>query len=155
MEQYQKQLIAHALLVLIAALLAGFMLAISVIGGLEILPTFTIEFGIYGTVAGWARAHTGGITNALMMIAIAFILPHANLAAARAASFAKCFIFIGWANTIFYWFGNAAANRALSFGDNTAGASNIFGALGYGVAIAAALLSLYILTKLAFAFFKR
>lgn len=155
MEQYQRQLIAHALLVLIAALLAGFMLAIAVIGGLEIIPAFTIDVAVYGSVEGWARAHTGGITNALMMIAIAFILPHANFAAARAALFAKCFIFIGWANTIFYWFGNAAQNRALSFTDNAAGTSNIFGMIGYSVAIIAALISLYTLTRLAIIFLRR
>jgi styrene-oxide isomerase len=32
---------------------------------------------------------------------------------------------------VFYWFGNAAANRALTVGDNPLGASDIFGVIGF------------------------
>jgi styrene-oxide isomerase len=64
------------------------------------------------------------------------------------------FIFIGWANTAFYWFGNAAASRALSFGDNPLGATNIMGAIGFGLAFAGAVLIIWLLTYAALALLK-
>ena len=38
---------------------------------------------------------------------------------------------VAWSFTVFYWFGNAAGNRALSIGDNALGASDIFGVIGF------------------------
>ncbi|HAT08437.1 MAG TPA: hypothetical protein DCS39_04195 [Rhodobiaceae bacterium] len=72
------------------------------------------------------------------MIAVAFALPHCRLAPGRLALFAKGIVFAGWANTIFYWFGNASANRALSFSENTLGATNVFDTFGYLVTLNAA-----------------
>jgi styrene-oxide isomerase len=55
------------------------------------------------------------------------------------------FIYIGWANTAFYWFGNASANRALSFGDNPVGPTSLAGVLGFGPALIGALLIVWLL----------
>jgi hypothetical protein len=121
MEAYQKRLTGHALILLIIGLLAGFMLAFSLIGGLEVVPTLFIGIPTFGTTEGWVRAHSGGIMNGLMLIAFAFIMPHCGLAAERLQLFAKGIIFAGWANTIFYWTGNASGSRALSFSDNALG----------------------------------
>ena len=118
MSAYQKQLLGHAMFVLVIGLLAGFMLAFSLIGGLEILPTLFVDISVFGTTDGWVRAHTGGITNALLMVAFAFAIPQCGLEDSRAALYAKGIIFAGWANTAFYWFGNASGSRALSFTDN-------------------------------------
>jgi styrene-oxide isomerase len=41
------------------------------------------------------------------------------------------FIYVAWSFTIFYWFGNAAGNRALTFGDNPLGTSDVFGVIGF------------------------
>ncbi|MEL0151550.1 MAG: hypothetical protein VW950_07930, partial [Rhodobiaceae bacterium] len=99
MENYQKNLIGHALLVLIVGLLAGFMLAFSLIGGLEVMPSIFMGIPVFGTTEGWVRAHSGGIVNALLMIAVAFALPHCGLALGRLALYAKGIVFVGWANT--------------------------------------------------------
>ena len=155
MELYQKNMLGHAMVVLIIALLGGFMLAFSLIGGLEILPTIFVGIPVFGTTEGWARAHTGGITNALMMVAFAFALPHCGLAMERGALFAKGIIFAAWANTAFYWFGNASANRALSFTDNAQGMSNFLGTIGYLVAVVAAFVTLYIAAQMARGFFAK
>ena len=48
MQKMQKQMMGHALLVMIIALLSGFMLADGLLGGQA--------FYYYGTVEGWARA---------------------------------------------------------------------------------------------------
>ena len=55
MENYQKNLIGHALLVLIIGLLAGFMLAFSLIGGFEVVPSIFMGIPVFGTTEGWAR----------------------------------------------------------------------------------------------------
>lgn len=149
METYQKRLTGHALILMIIGLLAGFMLAFSLIGGLEVLPTLFIGIPTFGTTEGWVRAHSGGIMNGLMLIAFAFIMPHCGLAAKRLQLFAKGIIFAGWANTIFYWTGNAAGSRALSFSDNALGASNILGVIGYTLAVIAAFLTIYIAAQMA------
>ena len=149
MEAYQKRLTGHALILLIIGLLAGFMLAFSLIGGLEVLPTLFIGIPTFGTTDGWVRAHSGGIMNGLMLIAVAFIMPHCGLAVERLQLFAKGIIFAGWANTIFYWTGNASGSRALSFTDNALGASNILGIIGYTLAVIAAFVTIYIAAQLA------
>jgi len=149
MEAYQKRLTGHALILLIIGLLAGFMLAFSLIGGLEVLPTLFIGIPTFGTTEGWVRAHSGGIMNGLMLIAFAFIMPHCGLAIERLQLFAKGIIFAGWANTIFYWTGNASGSRALSFTDNALGASNILGVVGYTLAVIAAFVTIYIAAQMA------
>lgn len=149
MEAYQKILTGHALILLIIGLLAGFMLAFSLIGGLELLPTLFIGIPTFGTTEGWVRAHSGGIMNGLMLIAFAFIMPHCGLAVERLQLFAKGIIFAGWANTIFYWTGNASGSRALSFTDNALGTSNILGVIGYTLAVIAAFVTIYIAAQMA------
>lgn len=149
MEAYQKRLTGHALILLIIGLLAGFMLAFSLIGGLEVLPTLFIGIPTFGTTEGWVRAHSGGIMNGLMLIAFAFIMPHCGLAVERLQLFAKGIIFAGWANTIFYWTGNASGSRALSFTDNALGTSNILGVIGYTLAVIAAFVTIYIAAQMA------
>ena len=126
MEAYQKRLTGHALILLIIGLLAGFMLAFSLIGGLEVVPTLFIAIPTFGTTEGWVRAHSGGIMNGLMLIAFAFFMPHCGLAVERLQLFAKGIIFAGWANTVFYWTGNASGSRALSFSDNELGACLLY-----------------------------
>lgn len=149
MEAYQKRLTGHALILLIIGLLAGFMLAFSLIGGLEVLPTLFIGIPTFGTTEGWVRAHSGGIMNGLMLIAFAFIMPHCGLAVERLQLFAKGIIFAGWANTIFYWTGNASGSRALSFTDNALGTSNMLGVIGYTLAVIAAFVTIYIAAQMA------
>ena len=149
MEAYQKRLTGHALILLIIGLLAGFMLAFSLIGGLEVLPTLFIGIPTFGTTEGWVRAHSGGIMNGLMLVAFAFIMPHCGLAVERLQLFAKGIIFAGWANTIFYWTGNASGSRALSFTDNALGTSNILGVIGYTLAVIAAFVTIYIAAQMA------
>lgn len=145
MERYQKLMIGNAFLVIVMSMLAGFMLGFGLIGGLEIYPGKIIEMPYYGTAAGWARAHSGGLTNGLLIIGVALALPMIPLSDRMRKLTVWGFIYIGWANTAFYWFGNAAGSRALSFGDNPLGATNVLGAVGFGLAFAGALLIVWLL----------
>ncbi len=149
MQRYQKIMIGNGLLVILAAMLSGFMLGFGLIGGLELYPGKIVEMPYYGTTDGWARAHTGGTANGLMIIAVALALPLIPLTERMLKLTAWGFVYIGWANTAFYWFGNAAQSRALSFGDNPLGASNLLGATGFGLALVGALLIIWLLAHAA------
>jgi styrene-oxide isomerase len=151
MERYQKLMIGNAFLIIMISMLAGFMLGFGLIGGLELYPGKIIEMPYYGSTDGWSRAHAGGLSNGLLIIGVALALPLIPLSKRMHKINVYGFIFIGWANTAFYWFGNAAASRALSFGDNPLGATNIMGAIGFGLAFAGAVLIIWLLTYAALA----
>lgn len=145
MERLQKLMIGNAFLVIVMSMFAGFMLGFGLIGGLELYPGKIVAMPYYGTAEGWARAHSGGLSNGLLVLAVAWALPKVPLSNRMRNITAWGFIYIAWANTVFYWAGNAAGSRALSFGDNPLGASNLFGVLGFGLAFAGALLIVYLL----------
>tara|TARA_B110000261_G_scaffold161082_2_gene201891 strand:- start:499 stop:903 length:405 start_codon:yes stop_codon:yes gene_type:complete len=107
------------------------MLMFNLLGGFEIWPGQILEFSVYGTTEGWVRAHSGGVTNALLVMAIAFALPHVNVSAFQEKFLAYGFIYVAWSFTVFYWLGNASANRALTFGDNQLGESSLVSVLGF------------------------
>lgn len=100
-------------------------------GGFEIWPGTILGFPVYGTTEGWVRAHSGGVTNAVLVMAIAFALPHINVSAFQEKFLAYGFIYVAWSFTVFYWLGNASANRALTFGDNQLGESSLVSVLGF------------------------
>lgn len=145
MERYQKLMIGNAFLVIVMSMFAGFMLGFGLIGGLELYPGKIVAMPYYGTAEGWARAHSGGLSNGLLILAVAWALPMIPFNNRMRSITVWGFIFIGWANTVFYWAGNAAGSRALSFGDNPLGASNVLGAVGFGLAFAGALLIVFLL----------
>ena len=131
MSKLQRVMIANGLLVMLVSMFAGFMLMFNLLGGFEIWPGQILEFSVYGTTEGWVRAHSGGVTNALLVMAIVFALPHINVSAFQEKFLAYGFIYVAWSFTVFYWLGNASANRALTFGDNQLGESSLVSVLGF------------------------
>ncbi len=130
MQRLQRIMIGNGLLVVLASMLAGFMLMFALLGGLEVWPGSIVAIPTYGTTEGWVRAHSGGAMNGLLLMVIALALPKLNLSAGLQRFVAYGFIYVAWSFTLFYWLGNAAGNRALTFGDNPLGESDIFGILG-------------------------
>ncbi|WP_439105876.1 isomerase [Congregibacter sp.] len=145
MDRYQQLMIGNGFLVIVMSMFAGFMLGFGLIGGLELYPGKIVAMPYYGTAEGWARAHSGGLTNGLLVLAVAWALPMIPLSEKMRKITAWGFIYIAWANTVFYWAGNASGSRALSFGDNPLGASNLLGAVGFGMAFVGAFLIVYLL----------
>lgn len=131
MEHYQKIMVINGLLVLTVAMLSGFMLIFSLIGGLEVWPGRILQIPVYGSEAGWVRAHSGGITNGLLVLIIGVILPNLSLGLLFKKLVCYGFVYVAWSFTIFYWFGNAASNRALTLGDNPLGNTDVFGLIGF------------------------
>jgi len=130
-DRLQRQMLGHGLLVILVSMFAGYMLMFGLTGGLEIWPGTIISIPVYGTTEGWVRAHTGGVTNGLLVMAVAFALPKLNLQGFREKLVAYGFVYVAWSFTVFYWLGNAAPNRALTWGDNPMGESSLIGILGF------------------------
>ncbi len=131
MDRLQRVMLANGFLVVLVAMLAGFMLMFSLLGGMEVWPGRMLAFAVYGTPEGWVRAHSGGTMNGLLVIAVALALPKLALSPGLQRFTAYGFIYVAWSFTVFYWFGNAAGNRALSIGDNALGESDLFGVIGF------------------------
>mgnify|MGYP006178646213 CR=1 FL=1 len=131
MKELQRIMMINGMLVILIAMLAGFMLLFQLVGGLEVWPGHIIELPSYGTTEGWVRAHTGGILNGLLVMVVALSLPMLELSELKNKFMAYGFSYAAWSFTLFYWIGNAVANRALTLGDNPLGESSFLSVLGF------------------------
>lgn len=131
MERYQRIMLGNGLLVVLVAMFAGFMLMFDLIGGIEYWPGKMINFEVYGTDAGWVRAHSGGVTNGLLVMVVALALPKLGLSTRMQAWTCWGFVYIAWSFTVFYWLGNASSNRALTLGPSALGAPDTIGIIGF------------------------
>jgi hypothetical protein len=131
MEGLQKTMIGNGLLVILAAMLAGFMLMFNLLGGMEVWPGKIIDFPMYGTAEGWVRAHTGGTLNGVLVIIVALALPKLNLGAFAQKFTAYGLIYCAWSFTLFYWLGNASSNRGLSMGASALGEPDVIGLIAF------------------------
>ena len=131
MERLQRIMIGNGLLVVLIAMLSGFMLMFSLLGGIEVWPGKIIEIPMYGTVPGWVRAHTGGTLNGVLVIVVALALPILRLSDFMQRFVAYGFIYIAWSFTVFYWLGNASTNRGLSIGPSALGQPDLIGLIAF------------------------
>ena len=130
MERLQRIMIGNGLVVVLVAMLAGFMLMFSLLGGVEVWPGKIIAIPMYGSVPGWARAHTGGALNGVLVIVVALALPYLRLSDGLNVSRLRP-IYVAWSFTVFYWLGNASGNRALSLGPSALGEPDLVGLIGF------------------------
>ncbi len=131
MERLQQIMFGHGLLVILAAMLAGFMLMFNLLGGIEIWPGTIVGIPMYGTADGWVRAHTGGALNGVLVIIIALALPKLNLGEFAQKFTAYGLIYCAWTFTLFYWLGNASSNRGLSIGPSALGEPDLIGLIAF------------------------
>ncbi len=131
MERLQRIMIGNGLLVVLMAMLSGFMLMFSLLGGIEVWPGMIIKIPMYGTVPGWVRAHTGGALNGVLLIVVALALPFLRLSDFMQRFVAYGFIYIAWSFTVFYWLGNASSNRGLSLGPSALGQPDLVGLMAF------------------------
>ncbi len=142
MRTQQRRMIGHGALVILIALAAGFGLVMSLIGGFEVFPGTIIEFEFPGDTGAWARAHTGGILNGLLVIAGALTIHAMALADKTASRLTWMLIGTGYANTAFYWGALFAPNHAVTFGDNRLGETNVAAVLGVTPALVFAFITM-------------
>ena len=126
-----RNMIGHSAVVIFIALLAGWGLAMSLIGGFEISPGNILAFEIPGDSSAWARAHTGGLLNGLLVLAFAWVLTSLNLDEKKRFHIWWMIVGTAYANTIFYWAGILAPNRAITAGSNRLGEASFAGIVGF------------------------
>lgn len=125
----QKQWYGHGVLMILCTLLGGVGMWMFLMGGFEVVPGYILHFQLPGTADGWRRAHVGPAMNGLMVIGVALVLPAMNFAEKKAKLLGWLVVADGWANVVFYLFGNFAENRGLSFGPNHFGEASLNGVI--------------------------
>ena len=123
--------IANGMAVLFLGLVAGLMLIFAMLEAVTIWPLPVWEVQVPGSVRGWRAAHVGGILNGVMIAGAALLMRHLVLEGRQAAWVGWGMIITGWANTVFYWAGNVAANRGLSAGETPYGPGDAAGAIAF------------------------
>lgn len=114
-------MVGHGAVVTLFGLFAGFGLVMSITGGFEVFPGEIVEFDLPNDNSAWARAHAGGLMNGLLVFVGALLLHTMSFSETTSKRLAWMLIGTGYANTIFYWGGLFADNRAVTFGDNREG----------------------------------
>jgi hypothetical protein len=153
LKTHQKKLVGHGILQIASTLLFGVGYWMKLVGGFEVVPGKIWHFNVPGSDEGWRRAHTGPALNGMMVIAAAAALPMVNLPEKEAKRLTNIVMLDGWSNVLFYFFGNFAPSRGLSFGPNKHGKTNIFGIIALGPAYLFGALGLWALFKLGVAAF--
>lgn len=142
-------LLKHGIIVMIVGLIGGFGLTFSILGQISLSPIpFVIAYELPGTTEAWARIHTGCLMNGLMLVLFALVLPRFPLSSHETQRISTGFIFVAWANVLFYFFGAFSPNRGLALSETPAGAANWASYVAYIPAVVAAVLLILILFKL-------
>lgn len=149
LDRRQKIMIGHAALILLVALVAGICLLVSLVGGLEVAPGRIYPLALPGEPGAWARTHVGGILNALLVIAVALVLPGLGFSDRAAGRIGWALVGTGWANTLFYWAALLAPNRALTIGANPFGHGTLPSIIGYVPGLIFAIVSLVAVAAIA------
>lgn len=154
--RHQALMIGHGSLVVGIGLLSGFGLMFELLGEVAIWPIpAALEWDMPGTARGWQAAHVGGILNGVMIVAMAVALPLVSVGPKARPWVVWGLVFTGWANTIFYLFGNLAPNRGLSGGDNALGEGSAAGLIAYVPAAVATVITTAAVLLIARAAFRR
>jgi hypothetical protein len=123
----QARMAFHGAVAIILGLLAGFPYALVVTGALA------------GTERAWRMAHMEGVTNGLVVLAVAALLPRLALGEGARRLLAASLVVTAYANTAAATLGAATGERGLAFGGTVAN-SVVF--LSFTVAIVTVFLGL-------------
>ncbi len=146
--RHKSLLILNGIGLLISAALSGWLHFFQLLGEIDLWPVLNhIEGQVPGETRAWVMAHMEGITNGLLLMAIAVIAPWLTLSARQFRWLVYASVTFGWLFTLpaiaNAWFGT----RGLAFGGGPFGdslANNVIYLSGWpamiGVHIAFALL---------------
>lgn len=132
-------LIKNGIAAMILALLGGFMLTFSMLGGISLSP-LPLFFGVElpGTMEGWRAVHLGMLLNGMMAILLGLTLRWLVVGDRGAAWVTWGTIVAVWGNFCFYLFSMFGHNHGLTLGSNRLGEGNWAGALAFVPAIVGA-----------------
>lgn len=145
----QRRMVGHGALILLIGMLAGVGLLVSLLGGVEVWPGTLLSFHLPGATDAWVRTHLGGMLNGILIMVVAAVLPMVGFDVPGGQRVSWMLVGTGWANTLFYWAALLSPNRALTFGDNRFGASNLAAVLGLAPALLFTLVSIVAVATLA------
>ena len=145
------RLIKHGIVAMIVALLGGFMLTFSMLGGISLSP-LPIFFGyeMPGTAQGWRILHLGMLMNGMMALLLGAVMRWLAVSDQQASRVAWGVIIAVWGNFCFYFFSMFGYNHGLTLGGNRLGEGNWAGAMAFIPAIIGAvtlLVALFILLR--------
>lgn len=123
-ERYKALLVLNGIGLLISSALSGWLHFFQLLGEIDLWPVLNhIEGEVPGEPRAWIMAHLEGITNGLLLMAIAVISPYLALSNRQQAWLATCGVIFGWLFTLpaiaNAWFGT----RGLAFGGGPFGDS--------------------------------
>lgn len=128
----QRRMAQHGLAVLLLGLFAGFGLAWSAIGRLDLWPLpIQVDDAMPGSLSVWRGIHSGALMNGLMAIGFALAWRWFDLSAKWSMRLSWAVVGAIWANAAFYVFRLWAPNMGLTIGDNRLGEGNWAGVLSF------------------------
>jgi hypothetical protein len=149
MSSLHKKMVGHGALILLVGMFAGVGLLLGLLGGVELWPGHIVALDLPGNPGAWARTHVGGMLNGMLIMLVALLLGPLGFDELRSRRMFWMLTGTGWANTLFYWAALFAPNRALTFGDNRFGPSNIAALVGLTPALVFVIVSIVAVVMLA------
>lgn len=129
---YAHRLTRHGLIAMLVALMAGFLLIFSMIGGIALDPLpLLIEFELPGTTKGWRVLHLGMLMNGMMAIMLACAMHYLYLPERKAFLISTGTIIAVWGNFAFYLFGMFAPNHGVTLQGTRLGEASMAGAAAF------------------------
>jgi hypothetical protein len=141
MNRLQRRMIGHGAIVTLMALLAGFGLTMSLVGGFEVFPGQILAFEMPGDSRAWARTHSGGLMNGMLVMIVALLMFAMKIDGLLERRLYWMLVGTGYANTVFYWGGLFSQTRAITFGDNQFGETSVAGVIGFAPALVFAVIT--------------
>ena len=141
---YSNVLVKNGLAAMLVALIAGFLLIFSMIGGILLSPIpYLISFDMPGTTQGWRVLHLGMLMNGLMAIALGLAMRWYALTDNTAMRIHLGTSIAVWGNFCFYLFGMFAPNHGVTLEANRLGEASLYGALAFFPALLGAITLFY------------
>lgn len=147
---YAHQLTRHGIWAMIVALIGGFLLIFSMIGGMALDPIpVLLEFEMPGTTRGWRILHLGMLMNGMMAILLANAMRSLLLSERKAFLISTGVIIAVWGNFAFYLFGMFAPNHGVTLQGTRLGEASLAGAAAFVPALLGAVTLLWALVLMA------
>jgi hypothetical protein len=116
LERTRLLLVLHGLGLWVTAILVGWMYMFSLLGEVVLFPVLpSIDLQIPGEARAWNMAHLEGITNGLLLMALAVVAPLLDLSPKQARIVLWSAAITAWGFTLPAWANALVGTRALAY----------------------------------------